>query len=307
MSKSLQGRVFVVTGGSRGLGLAIARRLISHGAKVMICARKGGELREAKEKLLELAGRTGRSGDAEAWVCDVSQPDQVDRLMRETVARFGRLDGVISNAGIIQVGPMDEMSRSDFEEAMNVNFWGTYNATCSSLPHLVRSKEEQGGLARIVNITSIGGVAAVPRLLPYVVSKFAAYGFSQGTQAELARIGVKVTTVIPGLMRTGSQKFARIRAPGPEGERREYRWFARAATNPLVSISMERAARKIVRAMFWGRRVATLGAPAQLLRLAYGIMPGVVAAALAIVNRWLSRKDRGRPLRPAASERSRAA
>ena len=156
-----------------------------------------------------------------------------------TTERFGRMDVLVNNAGIISVGPAQAMTRQDFAEAMDVDFWGTLNPILAVLPQM---RERRGG--RIVNITSIGGKVSVPHLLPYSCAKFAATALSEGLRAELARDGIVVTTIVPGLLRTGSYDQALFKGDHAG----EYDWFSVSDNLPGQSISAERAAREIVRA-----------------------------------------------------------
>jgi short-subunit dehydrogenase len=117
------------------------------------------------------------------------------------------------------------------------------------------------GFGRIVNIASIGGEAAVPHLVPYCVGKFALVGLSDGLRAELAQEGILVTTVSPGLMRTGSHLKALFKGR----HRQEYGWFASAASAPVLSVSAEHAARIIVRACERGAAKVVIGLPARAL------------------------------------------
>lgn len=220
-------RVVLVTGGSRGLGLLLARRVGRKGARVVLAARKEGELRQARDELASEGIR------AEMVVTDVADRAQVDDMVEEAVARFGRLDVLINAASIISVAPLAALSDEDFRDAMNVNFWGTFHACRAALPHL-----EAAGVGRIVNITSINGAVPVPHLLPYTCGKFAATGFSEGLQAELAGTGVRVTTVLPWLMRTGSAQHALVK-----GERAaEATLFTLAGSLPGLTVSAPRAA-----------------------------------------------------------------
>jgi len=272
--RSLTGQVALVTGGSRGLGFLIARELGREGCRLVICARNEEELRGARRTLM--------CEDIEvlALACDVSDPAQVDRLVSEVMSQFGRIDIVVNNAGIIQVGPFDSFALPDFQQAMSVNFWGIVHTTLAVLPHM-RAKRA----GRIVNITSIGGKVAVPHLLPYECAKFAAVGFSEGLHAELARDGVSITTVVPGLMRTGSHRFALF-----HGDRRgESLWFSLAARLPGLAMSAERAAKLIVRAAKRRDAEPVIGLPAKLLRVAKELVPGTMLRLLGWINRLLPR------------------
>src|SRR5690606_4950492 len=131
--------------------------------------------------------------------CDVSDSAQVGKMLETIEAELGPVEVLVNNASIIQVGPLESQEIEDFERAMEINFWGTLHTTLAVLPEMRRR-----GAGRIVNITSIGGKVAIPHLLPYDCAKFAVVGFSEGLRAEVARHGISVTTVVPGLMRTGS-------------------------------------------------------------------------------------------------------
>jgi hypothetical protein len=133
----------------------------------------------------------------------------------------------------------------------------------------------------IANVTSIGGKVAIPHLLPYCSAKFAVAGFSEGLHAEVAKDSVNVTTVVPGLMRTGSHMNAVFKGD----HRKEYGWFSLGATLPVTAMSASLAARKIVNAIERGAAEIVLTPQAKVLAVAHGIAPGLVADALGMVNR----------------------
>jgi NAD(P)-dependent dehydrogenase (short-subunit alcohol dehydrogenase family) len=268
----LRGKVVIVTGGSRGLGLVLARQLALKGAHLAICARDALELAGAEQELRELGA------EVFAVACDVSDEEQARILIDQTLRHFGRIDVLINNAGIIQVGPHESMGLNDFREALATNFWGTVQPTLAVLPHMKRQRA-----GRIVNITSIGGSVAVPHLLPYSCSKFAATGFSEGLCAEVAKDGIRVTTVVPGLMRTGS--FVNALFKGRREQ--EMAWFTIGATLPGLAMSAERAARRILLACELGESHVTVGIQAKALRLFHGIFPGLTARTMGLVTRLL--------------------
>lgn len=274
----LAGQVALVTGGSRGLGLLLARELGRAGCRVAICARDAAELERARTWL------QARGVETLAIRCDVSDAGAVEALVAEVARRWAPVDVLVNNASIIQVAPVRALSVRDFSEAMDVNFWGMVHPTLAVLP---RMRERRRG--RIVNITSIGGKVAVPHLLAYTAAKYAAVGFSEGLTTELAREGIQVTTIVPGLMRTGSYLNATF-----GGDRQaEFTWFSLGATLPGVSMDAERAAREIVRAVRRGERERILSPPAALLARAHGLAPATTLAVLAAVNRLLPSADGG--------------
>lgn len=266
----LAGRVVLITGGSRGLGLLLAREFGQRGCKIAICARDAAELDRAR------LGLENRGIETFATVCDVSVPEQVDKLITDVLARYGQLDVLVNNAGVIQVGPLHSMDLHDFRHAMAVNFWGTVHTTLAAIDALKRT-----GDGRLVNICSIGGKIAMPHLLPYDCAKFAVLGFSEGLRAELGAQGISVTTVIPGLMRTGSSASAVFKGD----QASEYVWFSTVSREHATTIDARKAARQIVNATARGEREVTLGFQAHLGALAKSLLPGVLVRVLAAFNR----------------------
>src|SRR5581483_1212723 len=235
---SLTGKVVLITGGSRGLGLVLAREFGRRGARVSICARNEHQLQTAAEDL------RSRGIKVHPFVCDVTKQDEVNRNFRELERRWGKIDVLVNNAGTIAVGPIESATVDDFRESIDVHFWGPVYTTMAVLPGM-----RQRGEGRIVNISSIGGKISVPHLVPYSAGKFALSGFSEGLHAEVKKDGIHVTTVYPGLMRTGSPRNANFKGQ----HRAEYAWFSISDSSPLVSVSAERAARAIVKACQSGR------------------------------------------------------
>ena len=276
--RDFEDKVVVITGGSRGLGLVLAREFGRRGASVAICARNAEELQEAEQRLRKIAPACF------AQTCDVSYREQIESFLSAVRAHFGRIDVLVNNAGIIQVGPIANQTIEDFEQAMAVNFWAAVYATMNVLPEMRRR-----GDGNIVNISSIGGKIAVPHLLPYTASKFALTGFSEGLATELYRTGVKVTTVCPGLMRTGSQFQAIFKGQ----HEKEFAWFLLSSSTPLTSINVARAARQIVNATRRGQRELLITWQAELLARFHGALPELSSELLAQVNRLLP--DAGEP------------
>ena len=264
--RSLAGKVVLITGGTRGLGLEMARQAAADGARVAICGRDGSSLDEARREL-STAGAT-----VVAVRCDVSDREDVSRMVAAVVAQLGEVDLLIANAGVIAVGPLEEQATADFEEAMAIMYWGTVHPVLAVLPAMRRR-----GDGSIAIVTSIGGKVAVPHLLPYSGAKFAAVGFSEGLHAEVAAQGVRVTTVVPGLMRTGSH----LRAQFKGRNREEFSWFALGASLPVVSMDVRRAARTILRAVCRGDAEVAVGLPAAVALRLGGVAPAATARVLA--------------------------
>ena len=269
----LADKVVVITGGSRGLGFALAQECARAGAIVAICARDKSELVWAQESMEREFGNR-----IYARVCDVTNNDEVGEFITAVLSRFNRIDVLINNAGIITVGPMDSQTITDYQESMDVMFWGVVYPTLAVLPHM-----KARGMGRIANIASIGGKISVPHLLPYSAAKFAAVGFSEGLRAELLQHGVKVTTVCPGLMRTGSHLNAYFKGQ----HRKEFTLFSFGATTPFVSIEGRRAARKIISSIRAGKAELVITPQAKLAAKFHGLFPGLTTDILGVVNRFL--------------------
>ncbi|MFO0789821.1 MAG: SDR family oxidoreductase [Pirellulales bacterium] len=265
-------RVVVITGGSRGLGLVTARQLAAEGAVIVLCARDATELDYAVDDIRKL------TPTVEAYTCDLTKPADIRTLFQRIRREIGSVDVLINNAGIIQVGPLETMTLDDFHEAMLVHFWAPLFCMWQVLPDMRRRKH-----GRIVNISSIGGQIGVPHLAPYCASKFALNGLSQTMHAELAQDSIYVTTVCPGLMRTGSPRNALFK-----GEHRaEYAWFSIGDALPFVTMSAESAARQIVSACRYGRPKVTLSWPAKLAACASELAPDLTAELSATVAGFL--------------------
>jgi NAD(P)-dependent dehydrogenase (short-subunit alcohol dehydrogenase family) len=288
-------QVVFITGGSRGLGLAMAEEFRRHGAHLVLLARDQKELDAARR---QLQAQVVTPHEILLLTTDVASADEMRYAVEAAIAQFGRIDVLVNNAGVIQMGPLDAQTLADFHEAMDINFWGVVNATWAALPHM----QKRPG-SRIVNITSIGGRVPVPHLLPYTSSKFAALGFSLGLRTELAQKGISVTTIVPGLMRTGSHRNAFFKGDAPK----EYSWFSLGASLPGIAISAKRAARAIVDAAWRRRAHVILGVNAKIASQVTSLFPGLSAEALSLANRMLpvssdKQKQLGHESRTAVSE-----
>ena len=268
----LKDKTVLITGGSRGLGLVMAREFARHGARLALCARDVEELEHARLDLERFG--------AEVMVvrCDVRNKQEVNDMVAAVNARFGNVDVLVNNAGVIQVGPLEVMTQEDFEQAMQAHFWAPLNTIMAVLPSMRQRKA-----GRIVNITSIGGKVAVPHLVPYSASKFALVGLSKGLRAELMKDGISVTTICPGLMRTGSPRNAEFKGQ----HRFEYAWFSISDALPLLTVSAENAARQIVRACKRGQAELVISIPAKIAVLFESLFPEAMYQILGLVNQVL--------------------
>jgi NAD(P)-dependent dehydrogenase (short-subunit alcohol dehydrogenase family) len=265
-------RVVVITGGSRGLGLVMARQFADEGAQIAICARYERELERARDELVS------RGAEVVAVPCDLTQRADVNNFFATVRHTLGPVDVLVNNAGIIQVGPLDTITNEDYATAMDLHFWAPIYAIEAALPDMRR----RGG-GRIVNIASIGGQLAVPHLLPYCASKFALVGLSDGLRAELSQEKIYVTTVCPGMMRTGSPRHAWFKGQ----HRAEFTWFSILGSLPGLSISADRAARQIIRACRYGRAKITLSLPAKVAARAAALATEITADISGLANQLL--------------------
>lgn len=265
-------KVVLITGGSRGLGLVLARLLADEGARLAICARNSEELKRAETDL--------ENHQAEVFdvVCDLRNPLEIEQMIKAVRARYGQIDVLINNAGVIQVGPLELQTEEDFEEAMNVHFWAPFYTMQAVLPEMRERRE-----GRIVNIASIGGKVPVPHLVPYCASKFALVGLSSAMRTELVKDNIFVTTVCPGLMRTGSPVNALFKGQNEK----EYAWFTIGDSLPLTSISAERAASQIIETARRGDAELVISIQARLATKFYGLFPNLSSEIAALVNEFL--------------------
>jgi NAD(P)-dependent dehydrogenase (short-subunit alcohol dehydrogenase family) len=266
------GKSVLITGGSRGLGLVLARELAAEGARLTIVARDRVELEQARADL------AARGAEVLAFACDVRDQADVASAIERVVARYGSIDVLVNNAGVIQAGPVAHMQVADFEDALNTHLWGPLYTMLAATPYMRR----QGG-GRVVNIASIGGKVAVPHLVPYTTSKFALVGLSDGMRAELARENIIITTVCPGLMRTGSHLNALFKGQHAE----EFTWFSIIDSLPISSINAQRAARQIIEACRRGDPQLLISIQAQAIALLTAVFPNLSARALTLMNQLL--------------------
>src|SRR5881397_910724 len=273
----LHDKVVLITGGSRGLGLVLARHVCARGGKVALIARDPDELARAKA---DLAPRGGKTLTIQ---CDLLDSGQIQSAVRQIIDRFGKIDILINNAGIIEVGPVEHMTPEDFERAMRLHFWAPFELISQIVPEM-----RIWGGGRIVNISSIGGKIAVPHMASYSASKFALTGLSDAVRAELARDNIHVTTVAPGMMRTGSHVNAKFKGKHDN----EFAWFAASAGAPLLSMNADRAARKILNSCRRGQPSLTLTFAARTAILGNALFPNIIGHIMKLASRCLPGTDK---------------
>ncbi|GAB4038410.1 SDR family NAD(P)-dependent oxidoreductase [Spirosoma jeollabukense] len=265
-------KTVVITGGARGLGLVLARQFAKAGAHVAICARDQAELDRAQADLRM------RGTDIFTYACDITDKSQVQAFMRAVEQVLGPVDILVNNAGTIIVSPLENTTEEDFREAMEVNFWSAFHTVNAVLPQMRARKS-----GRIVNITSFGGKIAVPHLSPYSVSKFAFVGYSEGLRSELIKDGIYVTTICPGLIRTGSPRNAIFKGQNEK----EYTVFKLSDSIPLFTIAADNCARQILAACRVGEAERIITLPAKIATALHGIAPGLITDTLAFANGFL--------------------
>ena len=264
-------KVVLITGGSRGLGLVMARQLSQSGAMVGLLARDSDELSRARRTI-------PAPSLVQLLVADVTVASQVEQAVETLAQRFGRLDVVINNAGQILSAPLADTTDADFKAMIDVHVWGMLNVTRAALPHLARHRN-----GRVINICSIGSRIPVPHLSAYCTSKFAQAGLSAVMGEELREQGVRVTTVLPGLMRTGSHVQAWFKGDQPA----EFALFSLVAGLPGTSMSAERAARLILAAAARGEAEAIVPCTVRQIAKAAAVFPNLALAMLRTVQRLL--------------------
>jgi NAD(P)-dependent dehydrogenase (short-subunit alcohol dehydrogenase family) len=274
-----RGKVVLITGGSRGLGLVMAREWASRGAKVAVCARNPEELNRVTDEFIH------KGPDFAAIPCDLTDRADVERMVADVEDQLGPVDILLNNAGTITVGPFETMTADDFQEAMALHFWAPLYTSWAVLP----SMRERGG-GRIVNISSIGGKIPIPHLVPYVASKFALTGLSEAMRTELTKDNIFVTTVCPGLLRTGSPRNVGVKGRYQQ----EYAWFILGDSLPGASMDARRAARQVLSAALHGDAEVVLSLPAKMAVRLYGIAPELVTGLMGLQNAALLPKPPAR-------------
>jgi len=269
----LQGKTVLITGGSRGVGLALARQLVDADARVAICARDKAELQRACTQLEQQLG-----GEVFAVTCDVTDHNQVEQMIQQVKEHFGAIDILINNAGTDIISPIENLTMQDYDDMMKLHFWAPLYTTYAVFPEM-----QQRQMGRIVNIASVGGKTASPHMVAYCASKFALVGLSEGLRAELAKDGIVVTTVCPGLIHSGVIDHALVKGQN----RKEFAWFGIGDSLPLFSASADKVASAAIAGFRRGASEVVVPLSTWFSIKFYGLFPGLNTDLFAVFNQFL--------------------
>lgn len=254
MEQTLEGKVAVVTGASSGIGEATARTLAARGASVVVAARDLEKL-EALTREISASG-----GGALAVKADVADRESVETLVSRTVGEFGALDVLVNNAGLGLSGRVAEVRAEDLRYVFEVNVIGPLNCIQAALPHMRR-----GG--RVINVSSVVGKRAIPKVGGYCASKFALNALSDSLRVEIAERDIAVTSVYPGTTRTAFRDNSRRTKDEKRG------WRPKGVTSDKVAEKIAHAAEK-------GPRDVYITLPDRLFIAGHALLPGLVDRAL---------------------------
>ncbi|MDQ3440413.1 MAG: SDR family oxidoreductase [Planctomycetota bacterium] len=251
--KKLKDQVIVITGASSGIGLCTAQTAARAGAKVVLAARSEDTLDDAVRIINE------NGGEAISVVCDVSDRAQVDNLAAQAIARFGRIDTWVNDAGLAIYGRLDEVSDEDSRRLFDVNFWGVVNGSLAALPHL----KAQGGA--LINVGSEVSEAVAPMLGMYSASKHAVKGFTDGLRVEIEHVDkapVSITLIQPTAVDTPFDEHGR-------------NYMDQAANLPTPMIDPQDVADAILKAAVKPKRAIKVGTMSKVNTFVSTNLPGV--------------------------------
>ena len=202
----MKNKVIIITGASSGIGKACAEKFGAMGAKVVLAARNIENLNEAATQLQKL------NIDLLAVQCDVSKKEDCEKLINETVSKYGKIDVLINNAGISMRALFNDTDLSVIERVMNINFWGTVYCTKYALPYLLQSK------GSVVGVSSIAGYLGLPARTGYSASKYAMQGFLDALRTENLKTGLHVMVACPGFTASNIRNTALSSDGSAQGE-----------------------------------------------------------------------------------------
>jgi NADP-dependent 3-hydroxy acid dehydrogenase YdfG len=191
MGNNIEGKIVVITGASSGLGEATARHLSEHGAVVVLGARRIDRIRALAKAL------AGREGKAIAVQVDVTQSEQVKQLVDAAVERYGRIDVLINNAGLMPHSPLERLKVADWDRMIDVNIKGVLYGIAAALPYMQRQKS-----GHIINVSSVAGHKVRPGSAVYAATKHAVLALSEGLRQEVKPYHIRTTVISPGAIAT---------------------------------------------------------------------------------------------------------
>jgi len=191
MTDNISGKVIVITGASSGNGEAAARHLAERGASVVLGARRTERIEALAEEL------TGAGRKAKAVTTDVTDKEQVKRLVDTAVETFGRVDALLNNAGLMPLAPLEQLKIDEWDQMIDVNLKGTLYGIAAALPHM---KEQKSG--HIINVSSVYGHKLGPGATVYCATKFAVGALSEGLRQEVKPYNIRTTVISPGAVAT---------------------------------------------------------------------------------------------------------
>jgi NAD(P)-dependent dehydrogenase (short-subunit alcohol dehydrogenase family) len=269
MMNSFQDTVVVVTGAGSGIGRATSLTFARLRARVVLA-----DVNE--ERLERVRGEIDQEGGvAQIFKIDVSDRDQVASFAQAVLAEFGRVDVVVNNAGILLLGEMRLFSLDEFHRTMGVNFWGVIHMIQGFLPAMIERRR-----GHFVNVSSVNGLAPLPFVGPYSVSKSAVLAISETLRLEVARFGVGVTTICPGLTKTRIREDAVLRADSETTRRFLNSCMDRMKRGGVDAFAV---ARRIPPAIIKNRAVVLISAETRLLYGLYRLWPKLFRLAAAAV------------------------
>lgn len=189
--QNIKGKVVVITGASSGLGEATARLLSAEGATVVLGARRADRLKALADEL------TAHGGQAIAMTTDVADRNQVKKLADAAVEKFGRVDVMINNAGLMPQSPLERLKIDEWDRMIDVNLKGVLYGIAAVLPHMQRQKS-----GHIINVSSVAGHKVGPGFTVYAATKFAVRALSEGLRQEVKPYNIRTTVISPGAVAT---------------------------------------------------------------------------------------------------------
>ncbi|MBE9060614.1 SDR family oxidoreductase [cf. Phormidesmis sp. LEGE 11477] len=217
-------KVALVTGGSEGIGRAIAARFAQADYQVVIAARDAAKLTTAASEL-----KTQFATPVVPIPTDVRDPEQVQDLIQQIMTDFGQLDVLVNNAGLYSSGPTEEFTLEDWHQVIDTNLWGYIHTIHAALPHMIAKKS-----GAIMNICSIAGKMPMPYLTLYTTSKFAISGLSQALSAELAPKGVQVCAIYPNIIQTNFPEKAVMQGKDLVDQKARYEQLEQTLSMPFI-------------------------------------------------------------------------